>query len=680
MISAFRYYFSLATLDAEIASDSRIRRGALDVFVRRETMNSYLAQLVFAMVAVAGLLFGAPSVLAIAILHVSVDQIVRSNLVSLAEGSQQGTVDEQALRRIERLFFAVGAVWAMAAWPLAEGLDGLRLLLTVVSAAGLLVMANTTCHAPRVFRAAVIGYGLTLTAAIPMITIIPWYVLGGGVVALLVVVVATGASTARQLLQMLRVQAERDDAITAQARTIADLDAARKAATVQAETDSLTKLANRFRFLRELDARIAAGERFSLTLFDIDLFKNVNDALGHHIGDQVLKVVGRALAASHADGFFAARLGGDEFALIAPRADEECRGETIFADVERAIAELLSRAVDLPPITITGGSAYFPKDAESRSELLAAADIAQREAKKARRGAHLDFDPNLSDIFWREAQIAQAVSEAIESRALYLCFQPKIDLESGCVVGGEALSRFSSEKLSSHSLDEIFEVAERRGLGTTLDELVLDIYREALISLRDDHGISLPTSVNLSGAILKAPERLLGKLRALANAGLDPALTRVEITENAISGRGQAGVIELLDQIVGLGFSFALDDFGTGSGALRHLVSLPVAEIKIDRSFVAAMDADTKNLAVIRGMIVTGNDMRIDIVAEGVETQEQADMLREMGAQFAQGYLWARPLPFVQFVEFARRFGADAKPARVGSPRTLRVAAAQGAA
>ena len=174
MISAFRYYFSLATLDAEIASDRRIRRGALDVFVRRETMNSYLAQLVFAMVAVAGLLFGAPSVLAIAILHVSVDQIVRSNLASLAEGSQQGTVDEQALRRIERLFFAVGAVWAMAAWPLAEGLDGLRLLLTVVSAAGLLVMANTTCHAPRVFRAAVIGYGLTLTAAIPMITIIPW--------------------------------------------------------------------------------------------------------------------------------------------------------------------------------------------------------------------------------------------------------------------------------------------------------------------------------------------------------------------------------------------------------------------------------------------------------------------------------------------------------------------------
>lgn len=676
MFPAFRHYFSLAALDADISRNGRVHSAVLDVFVRRETMNSYLAQFVFSGIAVAGYFLGAPSVLAVAALSIVIAQLVRRYLAPLSAGLRRGVIDRQALRRVERLFYAVGAVWAMVAWPLAEALDGLRLLLTVVSAAGLLVMANTTSHAPRVFRAAVVGYGLAIMAALPAIKTIPWYVLGSAVVALLVVVVAIGSSTGRQLLQMLRVQVERDEAILAQGRTIADLDAARKAATALAETDSLTMLANRFRFMRELDARIAAGERFSVTLLDIDLFKNVNDALGHHIGDRVLKVVGQALASTQAQGFFPARLGGDEFALIALREGADCPGGAIFADVKRAITALLRMADDLPPITITGGSAYFPKDAEGRSELLAAADIAQREAKKACRGAHLDFDADLSDIFWREAQIAQAVAEAIETRALCLCFQPKIDLQSGLIVGAEALSRFPSDKLSGQSLDEIFDVAEKRGLGTTLDELVLDAYREALIALKDDHGISLPISVNLSGAILKAPDRLLAKLRALTAEGLDPGHTRVEITENAISGRGQAGVIELLDRIVGLGFSFALDDFGTGSGALRHLVSLPVAEIKIDRSFVAAMEADPKSLAVVRGLIVTGSDMCVDIVAEGVETLEQAELLRSMGAQVAQGYLWSRPLPFAQFVDFARHFGVDATIATQGAPNFLRPAAA----
>jgi diguanylate cyclase (GGDEF)-like protein len=523
-------------------------------------------------------------------------------------------------------------------------------------------MANTTCFAPRVFRASVIGFALGIAVAMPAITDIPWYLMGGATAAFLIVVKGVGAGTARQLIHMLRMQVERDKAIEGQNRTIAALDAARRAATHLAETDSLTGLANRFRFMTELDALIARGERFSLTLLDIDLFKNINDALGHSVGDDVLKAVGGVLAACDGDRCFPARLGGDEFAIIASCGAEQKGGADLIAWVKQSIDEIRVTNLEIPTISITAGSAYFPKDAVKRPDLLAAADMAQREAKKARRGGHLDYSLALMDTFREETCIAQTISQAIASRSLSLYFQPRINLATGRMEGAEALSRFQAEGLAGHSMDEIFEVAEKRGLAAILDELVLDAYREALVVLRDEFSLALPTSVNLSGAILKAPERLLAKLNLLIAEGLSPALIRVEITENAVYGRGQIGVIELLDEIVKLGFSLSLDDFGTGGGALRHLVNLPISEIKIDRSFVSGMLTDRNKRAIISGLIVTGEEMGVDLVAEGVETETESSQLRAMGAQFAQGYLWSRPLPLSQFVDFVRAFGAGARP------------------
>jgi diguanylate cyclase (GGDEF)-like protein len=654
-------------VEAEAKADGGIYERALEVFIKRETMNSYLSQFVFVLVAIAGYALRIHSVFAIGILHVLVDQLARHNLVRFSQGLRYGDPDSRLLRHIEHVFYSVGFVWAMVAWPLAEALDGLRLVLTVVSAAGLLVMANSTCYAPKVFQATVIGYALGMALAIPVMTTIPWYVFGGATAAFLVVAIAVGAGTARQLLQMLHMQVERDKAIEEQQRTIAALDLARRAATQMAETDSLTGLANRFLFLKKLDGLIANDEQISLTLLDVDLFKNINDALGHNTGDEVLKVVGRVLATFEEGLCFAARLGGDEFALVADRGRNQRNGEEIISAIKKQIGCVRTANLDLPTISITAGSAYFPQDASNSLDLLAAADIAELEAKKSRRGGHLDYSASLSNTFRRETQIAHAISQAIASRELFLCFQPKINLCTGRVEGAETLSRFSAEDLAGYSLDEIFEVAENRGLGTLLDELVLDRYREALVALRDEHSIALPTSVNLSGAILKTHDRLLGKLNQLIADGLPPALIRVEITENAIYGRGQDAVIELLNRIVKLGFSLALDDFGTGSGALQHLASLPVSEIKIDRSFVSGMDSDRKKGAIVRGLIVTGRAMGIDIVAEGVETEGEATLLRSMGAQFAQGFLWSKAIPIAQFVAFVRLFGPSGKPVTSGS-------------
>jgi diguanylate cyclase len=675
MLSSFNRLLSLAAVEAEAKMDRRIFGRCLEAFVRRELINSYLAQFVFAIIAFYGFYSNDNVILIIGIMHFLVDQLVRNNLWRLSESLGRGEIDLRQLRHIEHIFYFVGVVWAMASWPLAQSLDGLRLLLTVVSAAGLLVMANTTCFAPRVLRASIIGFALGIAIAIPAIKTIPSYVFGGAVVAFLVVVAAVGAGTARQLIQMLRMQVERDEAIEMQERIIAELDAARRVATEMAETDSLTGLANRFLFMTNLDALIARGRRFSLTLLDIDLFKNINDSLGHNTGDDVLRAIGSVLSRMHGKGCFAARLGGDEFAVIVAGDEIDISGDEIFLAITHNIDALPRAKLDLPPILITGGSAYFPRDAANAMDLLAAADIAQREAKNTRRGSHIDYNAGLSDIFRREVRIAHAIDEAVASRALFLCFQPKINLETGRVEGAEALSRFSTRSLAGYALDEAFEVAEKRGLATLLDELVLDRYREALLTLRDEFSVVLPTSVNLSGAILKTPDRLLARLNMLIAAGLQPALIRLEITENAICGRGEIGVIEVLDQVVKLGFSIALDDFGTGSGTLRHLLSVPVAEIKIDRSFVCEMLSNVRHSAIVKGLIVTGNQMGVDIVAEGVETLEQAELLRSMGAQFAQGYLWSRAIPLRQFATFVQVFTLSDAPNAVGGPRSASVQA-----
>ena len=668
MFSSLKMQFSLTAADAEARADERIFRRALEVFVERETMNSYLAQFVFAIIALAGYLLHAPLIMAIGLFHVAVDGWGRLHLGRLSRALAAGAPDLRELRRIELIFYIVGLSWATPVWAMAEGLDGLRLLLTVVAVAGILIMANTTCFAPRVFRSTVIGFALGVLFATATVKTIPWYVLGSASAAFLVVAVGVGVGGARQLIATLKMQVERDEAIDGQKHTIAALDLARKAATHLAETDDLTGLANRYLFLQRLDGLIEAGQDFVLIFLDVDFFKNINDALGHNVGDEVLRAVGGALGEFGREFGFAARLGGDEFALIIEPRAVPVSHVAILRDVKTRIEGLREADTNLPAISITAGSARFPDDARDRSSLLAAADMAQREAKKMRRGGHLDYSFDLSEAFHRETRIGRAIHEALAARALFLCFQPKINLISGAVDGAEALSRFSAPEMAGFPLDEVFEVAENRGLAALLDELVLDRYREALVSLRDAHGIDLPTSVNLSGAILKTPERLLAKLEQLIDAGLSPARIRVEITENAIYGRGQLGVVKLLNQIAEAGFSLALDDFGTGSGALRHLASLPVSEIKIDRSFVSAMRRDRKSHAIVHGLIVTGREMGIDIVAEGVETEDEAQRLRKMGARCAQGFLWSKALPLGAFVDFVRQFGAtapDDKPKRL---------------
>lgn len=657
MFSSLNSRFSLTAADAEVRADPRVFERALKLFVERETTNSQIVKFIFGTAAIAGFFLNIPSVLAVSLVHLAVDQLASRFIGRLSTSLRRDEVDLRLLRQIERVYHAVGFVLAMTVWPLAESLDGIRLLLTVVSVAGLLAATNSSSYAPRVFRALVVGYAIGIAVAVPEIRTIPWYVLDGAFAAFIVAAVAIGASTARQLSQMLQMQVERDRAIEDQQCTITALDAARRAATALAETDSLTGLANRLLFMVKLDDLIATEKRLSLTLLDVDFFKNINDSLGHHIGDEVLKAIGRALMTLGGEHCFAARLGGDEFAVVASHGGRSISGDEILSAVRTALDSLQAGNLDLPVISITGGAASFPQDASNRSDLLAAADIAQREAKKSRRGGHLGYSKALADAFRRETLVAHALSQAIADRALVLCFQPKINLQTGWVAGAEGLSRFSAESLSGYSLDEIFEAAESRGLGLSLNELVLDRYREVLIALRDEYAIGLPTSINLSGAILKTPERLLSKLHLLIAEGLSPALIRLEITENAIYGRGQVGVVELLDQIVKLGFSLALDDFGTGSGALRHLVSLPISEIKIDRSFVSEMCSNRKNNAIVKGLIVTAREMGIDVVAEGVEREDEGSALKSMGAQFAQGFLWSRALPVPAFAEFVRLFG-----------------------
>ncbi len=375
MFSSLNSRFSLTAADAEVRADPRVFERALKLFVERETTNSQIVKFIFGTAAIAGFFLNIPSVLAVSLVHLAVDQLASRFIGRLSTSLRRDEVDLRLLRQIERVYHAVGFVLAMTVWPLAESLDGIRLLLTVVSVAGLLAATNSSSYAPRVFRALVVGYAIGIAVAVPEIRTIPWYVLDGAFAAFIVAAVAIGASTARQLSQMLQMQVERDRAIEDQQCTITALDAARRAATALAETDSLTGLANRLLFMVKLDDLIATEKRLSLTLLDVDFFKNINDSLGHHIGDEVLKAIGRALMTLGGEHCFAARLGGDEFAVVASHGGRSISGDEILSAVRTALDSLQA------------GNLRSPGDLDHRRSRILSARRQQQERSPG-RGRH----------------------------------------------------------------------------------------------------------------------------------------------------------------------------------------------------------------------------------------------------------------------------------------------------
>jgi diguanylate cyclase (GGDEF)-like protein/PAS domain S-box-containing protein len=418
-----------------------------------------------------------------------------------------------------------------------------------------------------------------------------------------------------------------------------------------AHHDPLTGLPNRLLFhdrLQHAMVRAARGnEQLAVIFIDLDRFKNVNDTLGHHVGDELLKQIAHVLSGCLRDGDTLARLGGDEFIVLLEDIDGE-RGA-------RLVAEKLMRLFEQPVLVssyelfVTGsvGISLFPQDASDLNVLIRNADVAMYQAKARGRNGYAFYAPSMDGEGIERLRLEALLRRAIEKNEIWLAYQPQVEIDSGLLIGVEALVRWNSAELGQLGPDRFIPLAEDIGFINQLGAWVLE---EACRQMKrwDLAGLAVPKiAVNLSARQFDRGGLAATVERVLRETGLPPQRLQLEVTESVIMNTGDA--MQYINELHAIGVELAIDDFGTGYSSLAYLKQLPVQTLKIDRSFIrdistAASNRDNEE-AIAIAIIQLGKSMNLAVIAEGVETAEQAAFLLRHGCRRAQGYLYARPLP-----------------------------------
>ena len=411
----------------------------------------------------------------------------------------------------------------------------------------------------------------------------------------------------------------------------------------QALTDALTGLANRKHLAQQTAAVLAEGDPagVALLLFDLDRFKEVNDTLGHHVGDQLLEVVGARLTAVVRPGDTVARLGGDEFAVLLPAT-----GAAQADDTARRLLRELSVAIRLEGLLVdvraSVGVAVAPQHGTALDELLQHADVAMYLAKERGGGVeHYDAgrDRNCAERLGMVAELR----EALASSQLEVHYQPQAELRTGRVERVEALVRWRHPERGLVPPDQFVPLAESSGLVEQLTALVLDASLAQAAAWRAE-GLPLSVAVNVYVRDLSGGSLVTDVARALARHGVPASCLQLEVTEGSLftDSHGAAATLRHLDV---LGVALALDDFGTGYSSLGHLRRLPVQEIKVDRSFVQRMREDPRDRAIVRSVVDLAGGLGMRVVAEGVEDRETWELLRGLGCDAAQGWFLSPAQP-----------------------------------
>jgi diguanylate cyclase (GGDEF)-like protein/PAS domain S-box-containing protein len=439
----------------------------------------------------------------------------------------------------------------------------------------------------------------------------------------------------------------------------------RKAAQAQilwtARSDVLTGLANRAVFMEELGRIIAVarheGSRFAVFYLDLDRFKDVNDTMGHQVGDELLKVVAGRLRANSRPADIVARFGGDEFAVLTVRSDSGVAAR--FADrlINAIGAPFLIAGNDIRTQTSIGISLSGPSGVDAET-MVTQADLALYRAKAEGGGGFCFFTEAMDSEVRTRVTLASELREAIASGRLFLLYQPQVELVSGAIVGVEALVRWRHPSGAILGPAIFIPIAERNGLIAPLGRWVL---REACSQMKAwrDAGLAFgPVSVNLSAVQFKRSEELEGDILAiLSETGLPPSLLELELTETVLMTAAQEHN-DLLRRLRRKGVRLAIDDFGTGYSSFNYLRLFPADRIKIDKVFVDQIATDHGCAAIVRATLGLARELGIDVVAEGVETAQQAELLRAWGCKGGQGYHFSRPVASEQIPGLLGR-GAD---------------------
>ncbi|GAC1632460.1 MAG: hypothetical protein NVS9B10_26990 [Nevskia sp.] len=427
-----------------------------------------------------------------------------------------------------------------------------------------------------------------------------------------------------------------------------------------ANHDFLTGLPMRSLLGDRLEVALARARRGQLKVgvmvLDLDHFKRINDSLGHHIGDDLLRTVAGRLKSCVRAADTVARLGGDEFVLVLPDVNA-------LADVERVARDIISSisaavVIDSHELHVTPsiGIALFPDHADTAHGLLRDADTAMYRAKAGGRRSYHVFTPDMERAASARLELENALRRALERQELQVHYQPQIGLGEGRVIGMEALLRWTDATLGVISPAQFIPVAEESGLILPLGEWVLRT------ACRDARQLQLRTGQPLRLAVNLSPQQLVQKnligviTRALVDSGLAPGDLELEITEGVLMEQ-TALAIERLAQIRALGVSIAIDDFGTGFSSLAYVTRFPIDTLKIDRSFVAKITEGSRDAAVAQAIIALALSLDIKVVAEGVETAAQLAFLRERCCDRAQGYLFGKAISNDKFSVQGFHFG-----------------------
>lgn len=478
-----------------------------------------------------------------------------------------------------------------------------------------------------------------------------------GLFSVLVLAVAWGVSQSMRKREQDVAKFVRADREKSQ--LIAEIEEEKRRAFVLASHDHLTGLHNRRMFNELLDSHLYQANRnrqhYALMFLDLDRFKSINDNLGHHVGDLLLQEVAARLRASLRESDVLARLGGDEFAILLTSLDriEDCTGiaDKLVEAICQPYPDLDGNTVQISPSV---GIAAYPRDGADGITLFRNADAAMYRSKELGRGKYTFYDPALNAVGSRLFDLEQRLPKAIANNELVLHFQPKVRLMDYKIIGFEALVRWQHPELGLIYPNEFIPAAEESGLIASLGDWVAQHCCLQLNSWQEKGLALVPIAYNVSARQLHNSDLPQQLARQLAEHQLRAELLEVEITETSlVESMDQAK--QVLGELEALGVHISLDDFGSGFSGLDYVRSFPIHKIKIDRSFVSDIRNRQDAAVIVTSIITMAHNLKMSVVAEGVETKEQLIHLRTAGCDEAQGYFFSRPVPAPAATELLKR-------------------------
>ncbi|MBE4419993.1 bifunctional diguanylate cyclase/phosphodiesterase [Vibrio parahaemolyticus] len=481
------------------------------------------------------------------------------------------------------------------------------------------------------------------------------FIVGLSILAVMIVIALCYAFVANNNKLELKIKLEeekkRKDILSQQnhklTKEIERRKASEKELAFQAKYDTLTELPNRSygseRLALELIRASRTGSKVLVMFIDLDHFKQINDSMGHFVGDEILKLSAQRLQNVARKTDLLARIGGDEFLLVIPDLPDNDTAKRVASSVLSAFSEPFVWNNHEFFLTGSVGMSVFPDDGDNAEQLLACADMAMYRVKQDGRDAFCFYNHNMNQDLQRYLDLESRLRNAISNQLLEMYYQPIIELKSGKIVGAEALMRWNDEKFGFVNPEEFISIAEKNGLIHQLGEFAI---QQACYQAAQWQSISpLFVSVNFSSVQFRYCDRLLAFIRqSLEESGLPAEQFDVEVTESLLFNHDDE-LVDMLDNLRALGTKLTIDDFGTGYSALSYLQKFPFDRLKIDRSFMQNVFENDSDRELVNVIIAMAKALRLKIVAEGIEEQRHVDYLNELNCEFGQGFHYSRPVP-----------------------------------